>query len=84
MSYMQMRQGQQLMLKILWESVMNGVFFLFIVVFPDLVEVLTDPDSDGLRDLFFFEDFVEGWPALVVLSGGLLDLFDDAPDCVDE
>ncbi len=63
---------------------MNVMFFLFIVVLPDLVEVLTDTEADGLGDLLFFEDFVEGGPAFVVLDGGFLDVFDDAPDGVDK
>ncbi len=63
---------------------MNVMFFLFIVVLPDLVEVLTDTEADGLGDLFFFEYFVEGRPAFVVLDGGFLDVSDDAPDGVDE
>lgn len=63
---------------------MNVMFFLFIVVLPDLVKVLTDTEADGLGDLFFFEYFVERGPAFVVLDGGFLDVSDDAPDGVDE
>lgn len=63
---------------------MDGVFFPLVVILPYLVKVFTDSNGDGLRDLFFFEYLVERGPAFIVLSGRFLDIFDDAPDGVNE
>jgi hypothetical protein len=84
MENVQMGQNQQLTFQILWECLMDWVFFPFIIVFPYLMKVLTDSNGDGLRDLFFFKDLVERGPAFVVLSRGLLDILDDAPDGVNK